>query len=308
MLSPIVLGCEQLGGTDWGPMDATLASDAVRCAVECGVTAFDTADVYGLGRGETELSRVLGNDRHRLTIITKGGLRWTSTGGSERAAVHRDSSAVYLRSAIDRSLARLRIDAIPLYLIHWPDPRTPLDETLECLEQRRSEGKIRAYGLSNVDIATVRAPTRAFPIKAVEGPLSLLDDASALDRYAAAREAGLVTLTYGSLAQGFLTGKYNASSVFDHTDRRHRLKEFSAESWRTNGPILETLTNVAVDANRSPAQVAIRWVIDSGASSAVIVGAKSPAQVTENMQALTWSLTRDQFDRLSCARRAPMSS
>ena len=305
-MSPIALGCEPLGGWDWGHVDLELCRRAVRRALEMGIDVFDTADVYGLGRGEEELSRALGDDRHRATIVTKGGVRWTQDAGAARATTRRDSSPAYLTSAIEASLTRLRIDAIPLYLVHSPDPRTVIDETLECLENARRAGKIVHYGLSNFDVDVVRRTARSFPISAIEGPCSLLGETSQRDQYKEARNDGLLTLTYGPLAQGLLSGKYSPSSVFDTTDRRHRLSHFSPDSWARNGRILRTLSEVSKEVSRSPAQVAIRWVIDSGASSAVIVGGRSPAQVGENLGALGWSLSDEQFKRLAEAGRTSM--
>ena len=103
----------------------------MRRALDLGVTMFDTADVYGLGRGEEELSRALGGDRHRVTVVTKGGLRWTRTDAHGRAVCVRDSSASYLSSAIDCSLRRLRLEAIPLYLVYYPDPTVAFEESLD---------------------------------------------------------------------------------------------------------------------------------------------------------------------------------
>jgi len=139
-LSPMAMGCELLGGADWGSVDLPGARDAIRCALEAGITVFDTADAYGLGRSEVELSSVLGGERHDVTIVTKGGLRWTDNPSGGRAKILRDSSCAYLSSAIDASLRRLRLDVIPIYLVHWPDLKTPLAETIACLEDARSVG------------------------------------------------------------------------------------------------------------------------------------------------------------------------
>lgn len=301
--SQIALGCEVLGGNDWGPVDLARARDGVRCALDCGISVFDTADVYGLGRGEEELSVALGADRHRVTIVTKGGVRWTDSDEAGHSPTWRDASRAYLSSAIDSSLRRLRIDAIPLYLVHCPDPDTPIDETIECLEQARVSGRILSYGLSNYDFDSVRAAAATCSISAIQGPLNILSSESLLKEYAGARRLGLATLTYGPLAQGLLTGKYSPQSVFDHTDRRHRLDHFSRDAYANNHRLLETLREVSDDVGRSPAQVAIRWVIDCGVANSVIVGARSPAQVLENYGAMSLSLSGVHLDKLKTARR-----
>lgn len=301
-LTPLALGCEALGGTDWGTIDAGQARDAVRCALECGITVFDTADAYGLGRSEEELSRALAEDRHRVTIVTKGGISWSAPPAGDRAATRRDASARYLKSAIECSLKRLRIDVIPLYLVHWPDPQTPLEETLNGLEEARLTGRILAYGLSNFAFSDVKAALKLAGIEALEGPLSLLSPDSVLREYAEARSAALTTLTYGPLAQGLLTGKYSPAWVFEPTDRRHRLDHFSSDAFDCNRHVLEALARVSRELDRSPAQVALRWVLDTAVATCVIVGAKSPSQVLDNHAAQSWTLGATQRDTLNKAR------
>lgn len=297
------MGCEALGATDWGFIDPRQAQDAVRCALDCGISVFDTADAYGLGRGEEELSRALGDDRHRVTIVTKGGIRWSAPQNGGRAPTLRDASASHLTSAIEGSLRRLRIDSIALYLVHWPDPNTPLGETLLCMEQARAAGKILAYGLSNFGGPALQTALAVADVAAVEGPLSLLSPESILKEYTDARSLKVDTLTYGPLAQGLLTGKYTAQSVFDSTDRRHRLDHFSADAYSTTSHVLDALAEVSQEVDRPPAQVAIRWVMDTGLSSSVIFGAKTPSQVLENHAAQSWSLGAAHLERLRIARQ-----
>lgn len=301
--SRIAMGCEAIGGTDWGVVDDRQAHEAVRCALDCGITVFDTADVYGLGRGEEMLSLALGPDRHRVTIVTKGGLRWTHPSGGTRATTRPDARGAYLRLAIGNSLKRLRIEVIPLYLVHWPDPDTPLTETFECLEQARADGLVGAYGLSNFPIAAVQQAAEGWCLSAIEGPLSLISSDLLFSDYEFARQLGLATLTYAPLAQGLLTGKYSALSTFSAEDRRHRLEHFSADAHTIYQPVLDALKEVARELERPIAQVAIRWVIDTGISSSVVVGAKSPTQMLENCSAQSWSLSHDHIEKLARARR-----
>jgi aryl-alcohol dehydrogenase-like predicted oxidoreductase len=208
-----------------------------------------------------------------------------------------------LEFAIEQSLRRLRIESIPLYLVHWPDPNTPLDETLRYLEQARMAGKIMAYGLSNFGFPALRGALAFADIAALEGPLSLLSPESDLKQYTDTRGLNVNTLTYGPLAQGLLTGKYTAHSVFDSSDRRHRLGQFSVNAYNTNRHVLEALAHVSRELGRSPAEVAIRWVMDTGASTSVIFGAKAPSQVLENHSALSWSLAPAHLERLRIARQ-----
>ena len=134
------------------------------------------------------------------------------------------------------------------------------------------------------------------------GPLNLLSPESLLKEYDGAWGMGLATLTYGPLAQELLTGEYPAESVFDQTDRRHHVKHFPPDAFRANRHVLEALKAISGDVGRSPAEVAIRWVIDCGVASSVIVGTKTPAQVLENWGAQSWSLSRPHLEKLKIAR------
>jgi aryl-alcohol dehydrogenase-like predicted oxidoreductase len=148
-VSRIIFGCEALGGTDWGKVDVPAVQAAVAHAWDRGINTFDVADVYGLGRAETALAEALGPRRHDAVIITKFGVNWRQGKNGGRAETFRDASPAHAKKAAENSLRRLKIDCIPLYLVHWPDPRTPLADTRAALEELKAAGKIRRYGLSN---------------------------------------------------------------------------------------------------------------------------------------------------------------
>jgi aryl-alcohol dehydrogenase-like predicted oxidoreductase len=301
--SRLALGCEALGGEDWGHVDLASVRTAVRTALDAGVSVFDTADVYGLGKSEQELALALGADRHRVTIVTKGGIRWADRNASGRAPTRTDSSAAYLTRAIDDSLRRLNLDTIPVYLVHKPDPSTPIDETIDCLERACDAGKLRAYGLSNFSLGAIGDVIATSRISVIEEQLNLLSPASVLGTFSDARALGLATLAYGPLAQGLLTGKYRSDSAFLPSDRRHRLSHFSADAFGQTKPILDCLRAVSEDVGVSWAQVAVRWTLESSVVATVIVGAKGAAQVLDILGALDWSLSREQAERLNVARR-----
>ena len=300
-LSPLALGCEPLGGADWGKVDMVKLHGAVDQAWNMGINVFDTADVYGLGASEVQLSKALGEKRHEAVIISKFGCRWTAQKDLRRAKIHKDVSPLYLEKALEASLKRLKIDAIPIYLVHWPDGKTPIDVTLEKLEECRKSGKIISYGLSNFNWAQYEPFLKQYPLSTVEGPYNLIAQAPGKTEYTKARNAGLSTLTYGPLAQGLLSGKYNQHSSFEEDDRRHRLKHFSKESWPRNKKLLIVLHQAAEAHHKTPAQVALRWIIQQNIVSSVIVGAKNPEQVNTNIGALEWQLDSHWMNKLTTA-------
>jgi aryl-alcohol dehydrogenase-like predicted oxidoreductase len=302
-LSRLAIGCELLGGTDWGSVDLPKVRDAIRCALEAGVTVFDTADIYGLGHSEVELSSVLGTDRHDVTIVTKGGVRWSDVPSRGRATTMRDVSYAYLSSAIDASLRRLRLDVIPIYLVHWPDLKTPLEETIACLEAARVAGKIQKYGLSNFSCEEVETANKLGSISAVQAELHVLSPESQSVFLAFAKELGLETLSYGPLAQGLLSGKYARGRDFDSSDRRHRLDHFKAGAYARNQVVMDALIQISDEVGRPPAQVAIRWVLETGVTTSVVMGARTREQVLENYDTLAWSLDQSHIQVLNQARR-----
>ena len=307
--SRLGMGCEPLGGSDWGSVDIAEARRAVRRALDVGITVFDTADVYGLGRGETELGGALGDDRHSAFIITKFGVRWDSEGNEGRARTFRDSSPAYIIGALEDSLRRLRVEAIPLYLVHWPDTSVPLSETLDCLEGERQKGKILNFGLSNFEASDVEQSIKSHNVAAVEGSYSLIDSLHSRDMFSCARKGGIATFAYGPLGQGLLTGKYTKDSVFGPDDRRHRLPQFSGSRWQQNKTLLEQLEIVAKHHGHTVSQTAIRWVLDSDLIDTVIVGAKSEKQIDDNAGALLWEIADDERKNLELyGARAEMAA
>ncbi|MGC8833414.1 MAG: aldo/keto reductase, partial [Armatimonadota bacterium] len=204
VVSKIGLGCEPLGGVDWGYVDEHAAEAVVHKALELGINLFDTADVYGLGLSETRLSQALGPHRHQVTIITKFGINWKKVPGRERALTFRDSSPAHVVEALENSLRRLRIECIPIYCIHWPDPKTPIYDTLEALQKCQQQGKIRYIGLSNFPIDIARQAHSISPVCVVELLYNLLDRGLEAEIAAYRAELGVSVVAYGMLAQGLL--------------------------------------------------------------------------------------------------------
>jgi aryl-alcohol dehydrogenase-like predicted oxidoreductase len=298
-ITPLGLGCEPLGGVDCGNTDLVQVSSAVGRAFELGVRVFDTADVYGLGRSEIELSKALGADRHKATIITKFGVRWEGGENKKRAVTYRDSSPDYMIKAVENSLRRLNLETIPVYLIHWPDQNTSIDDTLDALERLRAQGKIVSYGLSNFDNKSTECLVKNYNISSVELPYNLVDHEK-LEQVSSVLESNnILSFSYAPLAQGLLTGKYTSDTKFDNSDRRHRLPHFSPQMWGRNKNLLDSLEILGEKYNKTISQVALRWVLDSGRVDSAIVSVKSCKQIEENYSALEWNLSKEDVLKLS---------
>jgi aryl-alcohol dehydrogenase-like predicted oxidoreductase len=298
-LSELTFGCEPLGATDSGAIDITEIRKAIEYAFGCGINVFDVADVYGLGNAELELKKALGNKIKEAFIITKFGVRWDLNDGGGRARTFRDSSPKYMVKALEESLRRLELDTIPLYLVHWPDNDTNLDDTIEALEKVKSDGKIMNYGVSNFFNFNNETLFNKYDISAFQGPLNLIDFERSKNVFNSARNAGVKTFSYGPLAQGLLTGKFNKFTKFHQNDRRSRLSHFQLGQWEMNEKILDGLNTIASINGKSISQIAIRWVLDNCKINSVIIGAKNIEQVISNNKTLNFALSKDEINLLN---------
>ena len=270
---------------DWGAIDVAELKAAVREAYESGVTLFDTADVYGLGQSETLLADALGDARTKVVIATKGGLHWQPSLLHSRASIHKDNSPKAITQSVEASLRRLRIEQIGLYQIHWPDGRTPVEDTVEALLRCVDAGKIGHLGCSNVNPDELRRAHASGARASVQMSFSLLHQASA-PTFGVAVELGIATLAYGCLAQGLLTGKFTGGEIFGSNDRRSRVSHFT----ENHSGLLTDLRAAATQLTKTPSQLALRWVLDVGRISCAIVGIKNRQQLRENLGAIGWVL------------------
>ncbi len=281
-LSQLCFGCEPLGGTDWGAVDVVEIERAIDRALSLGIDFFDTADVYGLGLSEERLSQALGQRRHDVVIATKGGVSWSRPSSQARARITHDSSPRYIRSAVDNSLRRLRLDVLPIYFVHWPDPRTPIEATFSELEKLRTEGKIKSLGCSNYSAEQVLRACEAATVEYVQLPINVLEGALGADMMEACARHRLRIVAYNVLAQGLLTGKYSESSRFPADDRRSRLPLFQGQQYRDALVKVAQVSETAALEKLTTAQYAVRWVLRQPLVASAIVGIKSVKQLDEN--------------------------
>jgi len=297
-VSRICFGCEPLGGVDWGFVSIKEAKRAACRAYELGINFFDTADVYGLGRSEEMLADALGANRSKAVIATKFGVGWSTQAGDERAVTFRDASPGAVVKCLEDSLRRLRIDQVPLYQLHWPDPKTRFEDTAEALARCVKAGKIRYVGVCNLPPAAISEMSEFIPLVTVQMQYSILEHDASAPAFETATRLGIGKSAYGCLAQGLLTGKYSPTSTFLESDRRSRLPHFHPASQSRIQPVIESLKKTALLLDKSMTQLAIRWVLDMGIDVAV-VGAKTPEQVEQCAASLGWKLPPLELTRLT---------
>ncbi len=284
-ISPLGLGGCPFGGHGWGHVSDRDSIAAIHRALDLGVIFFDTADVYGLGHSESILAKALGKERHGVVIATKFGVRRTADGKTVK-----DTRPAYVRQAIEASLKRLKLDCIPLYYVHYPDGKTPVEDTIEELVRCRQAGKIQEIGVSNFDARQLASASQITRIAAAQVQYSLIDREVAESLLPTSLAQSVALVTWGSLAQGLLSGKFDAKTQFADNDRRQRYENFQSPKFESNLRVVARLQEVAARVGRTPAQVAMRWLLDTKGVGCVLFGAKSPRQVEENMLTLGWQL------------------
>lgn len=288
-------GCP-MGGYGWGNVQETELLDAIAAALDNGVNFFDTAETYGLGQSEKTLSKGLGTRRKDVVIQSKFGVKFSKEG-----TVY-DNSPAYIRQALEGTLQRLNTDYIDVYTIHYRDGKTPLSEVVATLQALKQEGKVRFFGLSNIhadDFEELRPFIGSFVACQDEYSLACRKNESELKRLQS--EFAVTPLTWGSLGQGILTGKYTKENVdFGKDDRRSReiYVNFHGEKLAQNLRIVEVLREIAAAHQKGIPACAIRYILDALPKSVVIAGVKRPAQLLSNIEAMDWSLTTNEIARL----------
>lgn len=281
--SSFCFGCEPLGGADWGD-DVNIGEiqDAIERAISLGVNFFDAADVYGLGLSETRLSKILGERRHDLIIATKGGVSWKRE-RSGRAVTRIDCSPDYIRVAVENSLKRLRVDRIPVYYIHWPEEGRDVAEAVDVLFELQNSGKIGMIGCSNFSAVQLKRALECAPIRFLQIPVNILMGWPDFEIAGVCKENKVGVAGYNVLASGLLTGKFDANTVFPHSDRRSRLPQFVGDGLRSSIHQVERLRVDAECLGLSLAQYSIKKILEQTAIETVIVGIKRPQQLDENI-------------------------
>lgn len=293
-------GCP-MGGYGWGDVQEKELIDAIHTALDEGVNFFDTSDTYGLGQSEITLGKGLGNHRKDVVIASKFGVRVTPNG-----TVY-DNSPDYIQEALENSLKRLGTDYVDIYIIHYRDGKTPMSDVVGKLIELRDAGKIRYFGLSNIYAETM---DEIRPFKdlfvSCQNEYSLATRKYEKDLRLQASELGVTPTTWGSLGQGILTGKYTRDNVaFDKNDRRSRdiYVNFHGEKLEKNLQIVDVLKEIAANHGKSVPACAIRYILDYIPDSVVLAGVKRPSQLLSNIEAMGWSLSKEELERLDAISR-----
>jgi aryl-alcohol dehydrogenase-like predicted oxidoreductase len=274
----------------WGPADDNESIAAIHAALDAGVNLIDTAAAYGRGHAETLVGKALLGQRQRAVISSKCGLPWDAS--RPGAPIKRNLSAKSIFAECEGSLRRLRTDTIDIYFCHWPDPETPLSETVQAMEKLREQGKIRAVGMSNYGCEDLTEARQHGTVDAVQPPFNMFNRRAAEDLLPYCQEFGIAVTVYSPLCKGLLSGRFGASSKF--TDLRASDPEFIGQRFQRNLAVVEQLRPIAANRGVSLAQLVLNWTLRQSGVSVVLAGAKRPSQVTENVGAVAFALREEE--------------
>ncbi len=294
-VSRLCMGGCPMGGYGWGDVQEQELIDAVHTCLDKGINFFDTSDTYGLGQSERTLSKALGERRKDVVIQTKFGVRYANGGSTY------DNSPAYIEEALEKSLKNLNTDYVDVYVIHYLDGNTPIEDVIGKLEDLKQQGKIRYFGLSNYHGDEMKE-LEPFKDKFVccQDEYSLACRKNEQDLMTLSQDFGFSPLTWGSLGQGILTGKYTKDAFFGSNDRRSRdiYVNFHGEKLLKNLEVVEAMRPIAEAHKVSVAAVAIRFIMDKLNESVVLVGAKRSLQVMGNVESVDWNLTGEELKML----------
>lgn len=292
-VSAIGFGCWEIGG-GYGRIEEAEFVRAVARALDLGIDCFDTAEGYGLGASERALGRALGARRREAIVVTKFGI------GYRDKPDLRDASRERVMASIEKSLANLGTDCVDVYLVHWPDHRTPFEETMRALEDVVRQGKARFVGVSNFRREEIEACMAVRRVDIAQYGWNMFDRRMQRDVFPYCREHGIGVMAYGSLAYGLLTGTLTKDVDFGSGDWRARADKmgsiklfdtlFGAEFFPRNIAAVGELKGLAARHGRSLPQLALRWATANPVVSTALVGCRTVAEVEDNVGALGWTI------------------
>ncbi len=305
-VSEICFGAWAIGGWLWGGTDEAAALRALDAAIDRGVTSIDTAAVYGFGLSEEIIGKAIQGKRDKVQIMTKYGLKWDDTRGEFFFATKReDGTPANIHSYAGRqsiikecedSLRRLNTDYIDLYQQHKPDKTTPVEESMEALEQLIKQGKVRVAGGSNYSTEDMSRAQTVVPQASNQVAYSMVlrEIEDEIVPYCIANQIGIVV--YSPMQRGILSGKIKPGHQFNPGDSRPDTPYYKPENVSRINDFLDRIKPVADGKGVNLAQLVLRWTLQMPGVSTVLAGIRNEEQLKENAAAMEFKLSRGEMD------------
>ena len=288
-VSALGLGCMGMSFSYGPPKDKKEMTTVLRAAVECGVTFFDTAEVYGPYLNEELVGEALFPFRGQVVIATKFAYELKPDGSP--GWLRLNSRPEHIKKSIEGSLKRLRVDAIDLYYQHRVDPETPIEDVAGAVKDLIQQGKVRHFGMSEAAAKTIRRAHAVQPVTAVQSEYSLWFRDREQDVLPTLEELGIGFVPYSPLGKGFLTGKMDENTSIDSSDFRSTLPRFTPENRKANQALVDLLGKIAQVKKATPAQIALSWLLAQKPWIVPIPGTTKLNRLEENIGAAAVELT-----------------
>ncbi|MES2980581.1 MAG: aldo/keto reductase [Pseudomonadota bacterium] len=295
-VSAIGLGCMNLSHAYGVPPPPEEGERLLLAALDAGVTLFDTAALYGFGANETLVGRVLSRHRSRFTLASKGGMAGVETPEGPKRVI--DGRPEAIRRNCEASLERLQTDVIDLYYLHRWDKKVPIEESVGAMAELVREGKVRHIGLSEVSAATLRKAHAVHPITALQTEYSLWTRNPEIAVLDACRELGTAFVAFSPVARGFLCDKLHSLNGLAVSDIRRAMPRFAPDNYAANLKLLPGYRALAAEANCTPAQLAIAWLLHKDPIIVPIPGTGQVAHLMEDLEAAQVHLSPDLMSRV----------
>lgn len=293
------------GGYGYGDISEEEAIKVLEYAYEKGITLFDTAPIYGFGSSEQRIGKALSRHsgiRKNLTIVSKLGVTW-----DDELKIRTDNSPDTIKRMLEKSLVDLQTDYIDVYLIHWPDPQTPIEETMKVLSDSKRSGVIKAIGASNFGIDLVNQASQVDRIEVLQSEWNAFNNTNAKQLEEFCRLQAIGFMAYGTLAKGILSGRVNPERKYDKSDFRGKVtfvQKQATKLARQQQEFLAIASKLEVD----PAALATAYVLQADFVSTALVGAKNQTQIDSLLAAAHLDLPAEYVAKLDalCTESTPI--
>ncbi len=310
-VTPVTLGAWAIGGWMWGGAEMKESIRTIHACHTHGITSVDTAPIYGFGYSEEVVGKAVKGKRGSYEILTKAGMRWDDVQGvfyfttrdneGRTREVYKYSGRESVISECEASLRRLGTDYIDLYQIHWPDDSTPIEETMEALQQLMDQGKIRAAGVSNYSVEQMEQASSVISLSSNQVPYSMVRRDIEEDVVPWSMKHNCSILAYSPLQRGLLTGKITPETPFAPGDSRPELPHFRVNNLIKTNQFLESIKPVALEKGVTLSQLVIGWTLQRPGISVALVGARNTRQAEQNARGAEVILSAEELEVIDTA-------
>ncbi|MGE5454156.1 MAG: aldo/keto reductase [Methylocystaceae bacterium] len=285
--SVVGIGTWQMGGWRWGGTEEKSSINTLHAALDTGINLVDTAPAYGRGLSEEIVGKAIKDRRDKVILATKCGLIWHADQGTfffEQAGgpINKYLGPESIKYEIEQSLNRLQTDYIDLYQTHWQDPTTPIEATMEILLQLKTQGKIRAIGVSNANTAQMAEYKKYGLIASDQELYSMFDRQIEAENLPYCATNHISVISYAPLAKGLLSGKIGPGRIFSGDDQRAGHPRFTVGNLQRVQDLLKKFLPLTETHNINLNQLAIAWNYSQPGVTHVLAGTQKPEQAIDN--------------------------